>query len=90
MLNNSLILIFSVIALFAALLARMHTELNMSAPLFLVSFLCAVFCVTYAFLLGVDIEQILTYIIAFTLFTATVFWTGDDEPALLVKSRSGL
>ena len=88
MLNNTLILILSSTALFAAILARIYTERNISAPLFILSFLCVVFCVTYAFLLGVDIDRILTYIIAFTLITANVFWNNEDRSELPIKSRA--
>ena len=85
MLENSLILIFSVAALCSALFARINTDKAFAAPLYVLSFVCVAFCVTYAFLLGVDIEQILTYILAFTALTATVFY-NDGKEALPIES----
>ena len=82
MLNNSLIMIISVVALFSAIFARIYTEKSIAAPLYVGSFLCAVFCVTYAFLLGIEIEHILTYILVFTLLTATVFQTSGGQAVL--------
>ncbi len=89
MLNNSVILIFTVAALFSAIFARLFTDRSFSAPLFVISFLCVAFCVTYAFLLGIDIEQVLTYILAFTLLTATVFLSKDNgNSGLPVNERN--
>lgn len=87
MLNNSLILIFSCVALFSAVFARINVCKTFSMPLFVLSYLCVMFCVTYSFLLGVDIQEILTYILVYVLLFATVFWNKDeDNESLLAKS----
>lgn len=83
MLNNSLILIISFIALFCALFARISLYKTLSAPLFVISYLCVVFSVTYAFLLGIDVEKVLTYILAYLVLFATVFWNKSDESGSL-------
>lgn len=86
MLNNSVILIFSFIALFSVLFARINIYKKFSVQLFVLSYLCIAACVTYAFLLGVDIEIILTYILAYAMIFATVFWNkSNDIDGLLLK-----
>ena len=79
MLNNSLILVFSIIALFSAVFARIKINSAYSLPLYIISFLAVAFCVTYAFLLGIAIYDILTYILVYTLLNSTVFWYNSGE-----------
>ncbi|MDE5562738.1 MAG: hypothetical protein K2J01_04245 [Clostridiales bacterium] len=44
------------------------------------------FCVTYAFLLGIAIYDILTYILVYTLLNSTVFWHNlADNSELPIK-----
>ena len=86
MLNNSLILIFSLIALFFVLFARINIFKTVSVPLIILSYLCIVFCITYAFLLGVDIEEVLTYILAYALLFMTSFgFKGEERNNLLAE-----
>lgn len=87
MLNNSLILIFSFVAVFFVFIARINIYKTFSVALFVISYLCIAFCITYAFLLGVDIEEVLTYILAYTVLFATVFWNkGGENENLLAKA----
>jgi hypothetical protein len=79
MLTNSAILIISAVALFNALFARINVYKTFALPLSILSYLCVLFCVTYAFLLGVEIEEVLTYILAYILIFATVFWNKDEK-----------
>ncbi len=84
--NNSLILIFSVVALFSAVFARIKINSAYSLPLYIISFLAVAFCVTYAFLLGIAIYDILTYILVYTLLNSTVFWHNlADNSELPIK-----
>ena len=79
MLTNSAILIISAVALFNALFARINVYKTFALPLSILSYLCVLFCVTYAFLLGVEIEEVLTYILAYILIFATVFLNRDEK-----------
>lgn len=83
MLNNTWILIFSVLALFSAFFARINVAKTFSVPLLIISFVAVAFCITYSFLLGVDINDILTYILVYTVVTATVFWDNEDKNDVL-------
>ncbi|MDE6275628.1 MAG: hypothetical protein K2M75_03715 [Clostridia bacterium] len=90
MLNNSAILIFSVVALFCALFARVNIYKAIALQLSVLSYVCILFCVTYAFLLGVGIEEVLTYILAYTLIFATVFNNKDEKEGNLPLKQGEL
>ncbi len=85
MLNNSMILIFSLVAIFFVILARINVNKTSSTLLLIVSYLCIIFCITYSFLLGVEIDEVLTYILTYVLLFVAAFWNKDEEKDCLLK-----
>ena len=47
--------------------ARINVNKTSSTLLLIVSYLCIIFCITYSFLLGVEIDEVLTYVLAYVL-----------------------
>ena len=72
-LTTPIIVIISVIALIMSVAGRFVGNKIIRAGLYIASFLCAVGCITYALLLGVELDELLTYILLFMLLGLTAF-----------------
>lgn len=72
-LNTPVILIITVIAVIIYLAGRFVSGKRISAGCYIASFLCVIGCVTYALLLGVELDELLSYVLLFTLLGLTAF-----------------
>lgn len=72
-LSTPVIVIITVIALVMHIAGRFVGNKYVRAGLYIASFLCVVGCVTYALLLGVELNELLAYVLLFTLVGITAF-----------------
>lgn len=72
-LNTPIIIIITILALIMSIAGRFVGNKYVRAGLYIASFLCAVGCITYALLLGVELNELLTYVLIFTLAGITSF-----------------
>lgn len=80
-LNTPIIIIITVIALIMNVAGRFVGNKYVRAGLYITSFLCVVGCVTYALLLSVELEELLTYVLLFMLVGVTSFIpTAQPDP----------
>ena len=72
-LNTPVILIITVIAIIMTAAGRFIVNRYVRGGLYIASFLCVIGCVTYALLLGVELNELLSYVLLFTLAGLTAF-----------------
>lgn len=72
-LNTPIIVVVTILALIMNVAGRFVGNKYVRAGLYIASFLCVVGCVTYALLLGVELNELLTYVLIFTLVGITSF-----------------
>ncbi len=78
-LTNPAILIVSLIAVIFWVGARFIKNKYIGIVLNIISFFCVIGCTIYALLLGVELKEILAYILLFTLLGVTAFLPVTTE-----------
>lgn len=79
LLTTPAILITFLIAVITSISARFISNKYIHNGLYIISFLCVAGCTVYALLLGVDLKELLAYILIFTLLGLTSFFSISNE-----------